>query len=166
MRSVVTIVAMVGLLAACAGSAPDPAEPGPAANPSEAIAACLQEKGWDATAHPDNSVSGEVPIEQRDQYLADEEDCLDQVQPDQPRPPMSEQQAEAYFDGLLEVADCVRGLGYEVAEPPSRQAAVEALQQPIINLGWDPYEQPVRGSSTEEEIDGVYRACPQPPWPS
>lgn len=104
-------------------------------------------------------------MQQEDQYRADYDICVDQVQPDEPRPPMTEEQAETYFDALLEVADCVRGLGYQVAEPPSRQAAVEALQQPIIDLGWDPYEDPVRNAGTEE-IDNVYRACPQPARPS
>lgn len=156
---------MTSLVAGCTGTGPTPAEPDSAANPSEAIATCLREKGWDVTVHPDNSISSEYPEEQDDQFMSDYENCSDQVHPDQPRPPMTEAQAEAYFDALLDVADCVRGLGYRVAEPPSRQAAVEALQQEIIDLGWDPYESAVLGGGTEEEIDDVYRACPQPTRP-
>lgn len=165
MRKVVVVVAVASMIAGCTGEGePSPVE-ATGGNPSVAIAACLQEKGWDVTAHPDNSVSAEIPVQQEDQYRADYDICVDQVQPDEPRPPMTEEQAETYFDALLEVADCVRGLGYQVAEPPSRQAAVEALQQPIIDLGWDPYEDPVRNAGTEE-IDNVYRACPQPARPS
>lgn len=79
---------------------------------------------------------------------------------------MTDEQAEEYFDALLEVAECVRELGYQVADPPSRQAAVEALQQNVIDLGWDPYEDVTLNAGSNDKTDEVYRECPQPPWPS
>lgn len=165
-RGTSLIMVVTALVAACSGSESDPAPPPLATDqPAEAIAACLRERGWEVTAHPDNSVSANYPREQEERYLEDQADCSSQVQPDAV-PPMTEPQAEKYFDGLLEAADCVRDLGFQVAEPPSRQAAVEALQQPVIDLGWDPYEDAVRGAGSQEELDDVYRTCPQPVRPS
>lgn len=111
-------------------------------------------------------MSAAVPEEQADQFEADHDDCVNRVQPDEPPPPMNSEQADAYFDRLLDVAACVRALGYQVEEPPSRQAAVEALQQEVINLGWDPYEHPTRTVGSREELNEVYRECPQPTRPS
>lgn len=48
-------------------------------------------------------------------------------------------------------------------DPPSREAAVEAIMQPIIDLGgWDPFAAPTAAARTQEEINEVYQACPQP----
>src|SRR5690606_7917850 len=131
---------------ATSGCTPQEAETQPqesAANgPSlaEALAACVRDKGWDAEPQRDGSVIYSFPEEQRDQFTADRDACNEELGANEPPPPMNEDDAEAMFDALLETAECVRGLGYPVDEPPSRQAAVEALMQPIINLGWDPYE--------------------------
>ncbi|HIW62414.1 MAG TPA: hypothetical protein H9881_08160 [Candidatus Stackebrandtia excrementipullorum] len=124
------------------------------------MADCLTDKGWNVTAGSDGSLSAETPTEQYEQYESDREDCSAELGYDQPLPVRTAEEAEAYFDALLEAADCVRDLGYTVADPPSRQYAVEQIQQPVIDLGWDPYDA-VRPLS-EETIEEVFTACPEP----
>lgn len=135
------------------------------AQPADLIADCLRELGWDVTTHPDNSMStGGIPDDQRDRFDSDHKQCIQEGGFDQPRPPITEQQASEYFDALLEAGDCVSDLGYLVDDPPSRQAAIEALQQERIDVGWDPYEQVIL--TEPSKLEDVYRECPPPRLPS
>lgn len=167
---VVAIAALVAFVGGCTDSEPDAtSQPTTQAtgNPSEVVAACLQGKGWDVTAHPDNSYSvAGLPQDQVSQYEADEEACRSSAGMDQPQPPMTLRQAEEYYDALVEVADCVRDLGYQVDDPPSRRAAVEALMRPTVDLdGWPYGNDNLRGLSPEE-YDELFAACPEPALPS
>lgn len=78
---------------------------------------------------------------------------------------MTREQAEAYDEQLFEVAECVRRAGYPVGEPPSRQAAVEALMQPIFDLGGWPYGRLEDSGISPSEPDELYATCPLPARP-
>jgi hypothetical protein len=98
-----------------------------------------------------------------DQFDADDQECQELL--DDPPPSLNAQQAEQYFDALLEAAECISDLGYPVSNPPSRGAAIEALTQPIIDLdGW-PYDDALRSAESGAERDEVYVVCPQPDRP-
>lgn len=167
------LTGLLAMLAACtaSGSESEPssgdARPSPT---SEAglMAACLQAKGWDIVVYPDDSygIGDEgIPPEQVDQYFADQDECRNGVGAGQPPPPMTEAQAGKYFDDLVAVAECVRERGYPVGDPPSRQAAIEALMQPTINLGDWPYGPLQNSGITADELNELYAACPLPPRP-
>jgi hypothetical protein len=122
------------------------------------LVSCLIAQGWDVTANPDGSYLAAVPSDQVDRFQAAEAECIEMFRLDEP---VTESQAEAFFDALLDAAECVRELGYHVDDPPSRRSAVEEIQKPIIDLGWDPYEQP-KFTASHEEMNEVYLACPPP----
>jgi hypothetical protein len=122
------------------------------------LVSCLIAQGWDVTANPDGSYLAAVPSDQMDRFQADEAECIEMFRFDEP---VTQTQAETFFDALLDAAECVRELGYHVDDPPSRRFAVEEIQKPIIDLGWDPYEQP-KFTASHEEMNEVYLTCPPP----
>lgn len=169
-RKVLAAGVLLLLATACGGTEPeDPPAPTPSEtqedSPAALIAECLRDKGWEVKVHPDNSYSvGGIPQEQVAQFEADDQTCQE-AGDHEPPPPMTQEQAGAYYEALWEVAECVRGQGYDPGEAPSRQAAVEALMAPIIDLrGW-PYGD-LQGIESAQELDELYAACPQPTRPS
>lgn len=159
--AIVAVVAAAG----CTTGDDEPTETGAGpeemAGPADMVE-CLAGKGWEEVeVKPDGSYIAAVPAEQRSEFEAAERECIAELGLDQPWS-LNEAQAEAYFDALLEAAECVRDMGYDVAEPPSRQAAVEEIMVPPIDLGWDPYEAPVLGAGSGDELDELYAACPRP----
>jgi hypothetical protein len=99
---------------------------------------CLRDRGWETTVHADGSFSTQVPDDQDDVYHADFEDCQEEAGVHLPPLEVTPKYAGAVYDRLLEVAECVRDLGYHVPDPPSRQAFVDALVAYPIPA-WHPY---------------------------
>lgn len=166
MRSPLLITTLVVcVLAGCSGSQQEEASDQATSYPPvreavELLAECMQERGWDVEVLGDGRLSSEWPSEQADQAESDYASCEREAGLDKPRPPRSKGDAEAYFDALLEAAECVRSLGYDVEEPPSREFAVEELQNEVTDLGWDPYT--AVDNISMETIEEVYAACPPP----
>lgn len=99
----------------------------------------MSEKGWDASVEPDNrwSVSG-IPDDQLDREEADSAACEAQFGYDQAPPPITREEAEATYVEMLDVATCVRNLGFPVSDPPSEQTYVDDL---VSNrFPWNPYD--------------------------
>jgi hypothetical protein len=123
---------------------------------------CMRDKGWDTFAVRGGGIGTRgVPDEQMDQYRADEEKCYADLGFGVGQPPtVTRGEAEELYDVLLEVADCVRGLGYSVPEAPSRQAFVEQLiSYPIPE--WHPYDVLYETADTAS-IQQAEAQCPIP----
>lgn len=123
---------------------------------------CMVDRGWALALSGDSPAEGwdiAVPEEQLDVYTSDDAECQAESGLADLGPPMvSSVEAAELYDLLLDVTDCVRGLGLEVEEPPSRQTFVEALVTHPIPI-WHPHE-----------LNGVWRPdleeeCPVPDWP-
>lgn len=166
-RTAVVLAAAL-TLCGCAGSdATDSAEPSvPAPSPvteraqMQAMTACMQERGWDAEFDPiDNGmVVRGVPDEQREQSMADNDECGAEVGLRTTGPPLSEAQLSELYAHQLATADCLRGLGLTVPPAPSEEVFIATYGS---SDGWYPYEA-TSGSSRSESLE--YNAkCPQSP---
>lgn len=177
MRRLISVSVMVALisLSSCSkeGSAP-PSEADVSGGPGisdtdlgvspredyvKLMAECLAAKGWDVSVNADNSMSSEYPVDQESQYMADEEECQNTVGD---LPPVANTQAEAetIWNEMLDAADCVAELNSDWAPdaPPSKESAIEALQQDPIDLGdWGPHM-----NVPPDQIEYSYTACPTP----
>jgi len=122
---------------------------------------CLNDRGWETEILPgSNTYRTVVPPEQMDRYNADIEECQAEIGVDMSPPQVTPQEASKLYDILLEVADCVRGLGYHVPEAPSRQSFVDDLvSYPVPS--WHPYD-PVYESGGSAGIQRVEAECPIP----
>lgn len=161
-----SLVASVIVLAGCAApeseSSPSPSHP--IGEYAQRVAACLQERGWDAVATFDNSVaSGDpkvgIPTDQLSAYQAAEEECATQLGYQEPRIPTSDQIREMY---QLDVAarECMLSLGFDIPEMPSEQVYLETFG---TASGWDIVTK-VPTFPTPEEYERVWTACPPPLW--
>lgn len=122
---------------------------------------CMSDLGWEVEANADGSWStiDGIPAEQNEQFEADAAQCESRYGYDIP-PQVSRNEAERYFEALLEAAECVRSLGFQVPEPPSRQSFVSSIVNGELP-SWNPYERLV-ASASRPEIEGVFEECPQP----
>lgn len=122
---------------------------------------CLRDAGWDAQA--DFEQDGfEIPsftFEQRDALMKAEADCARSVGELPDEPPMSAEEIGEQYDYFVEeLIPCLTERGYQVDDPPSRDAFVEAYYS---NDSWSPYlnVDPV----TEDDWREINRECPQDP---
>ncbi|WP_199042536.1 hypothetical protein [Glycomyces salinus] len=134
----------------------------PASQWPEDMENCLTDLGWDVEIGSDGRISiRQLPNEQVDQYNEDMRQCESQYGYDLPREPISAEQAEEIWDRFLDAATCIENLGYAVEDPPSRESAIEALQQVPIDLGWDPMQQ-VKLTGSDSDLDQAYSECDIP----
>jgi hypothetical protein len=177
-------VAAVVALAGCTTDAPEagaPASPTqPAAAPPAApppfeteyarlvehyirdMVGCLTDLGWEVIDHGDSYESPhDIPDDQFEQYAADVELCEAQFgYDDLPPPYVTRPEAELLYGLLLDVADCIRDLGYDVPDAPSQQAFVEALVTYPIPA-WHPYDSFYEDNDWSA-IGQIERECPTP----
>lgn len=161
-RSHVGILVLIGVtlvMGACTDN-PDLPSPEPSSTDEYGIvmARCLNDKGWDVKPAADGGFETDtVPAEQMEQFQADIEACQGEhgYSNDLVYTP---ERAERYFDASLEAAECLRDLGYEIADPPSRQAFVEALvnDEPPP---WYPHHEAMAAGGLLSELEAE---CPQP----
>lgn len=157
---------VVGSVAMAACSAPEPvneAVPTATGEFGDNMVRCLSAKGWDVRADADDEVHAEaIPEAQIDQYRADRDACMAEFGYDEP-PSITPEVASGYYDKMLALADCLRGLGYPVPDPPSREAFVEELVA-TGGSSWFPYEA-VQDAAFAGDADAFREAdaaCPQP----
>lgn len=158
-------VVIVMALAACTSSEP-PAESADAESaPVESFAInmveCMTNRGWNVHADSaENSWSMDdgIPESQLGQFESDTRSCEEKYGYDQLPPPPSRAEAERIYD-QLQVAECVRELGYPVDDPQSKQSYVEELMASEIP-SWHPYGQVVESMTFESELSEVMEACP------
>lgn len=158
------IVVISAALAACAAE-PTPPEPDVTIAPAEDygvnVQRCMTEFGWKVEVEWDGGVSSEVtPRDQMEKYTADLQKCHKRFGYDRlPEPPTYEEAARLY-DAYLEVADCVRELGFYVPDPPSRNDYAERLASGGI-APWHPYPAPT-GDVSIEDVRRMNEECPAP----
>lgn len=118
---------------------------------------CLTEKGWEVKVGEDGrSYEYSLPSSQRSQFQVDEKDCRHEFGLDV-LPPITQQYAEHAYDVYLRAAECVRGLGHQVSDPPSKQAFVEELMRRRI-ASWHPYDEVMK---SDPNLHGqLERECP------
>jgi hypothetical protein len=125
----------------------------------ELVVACVEEHGFEASSYQGFGVQVEYSgADQGELASRVEGECWEEVAQRFPEPPPLS--LEATYHYLLDVADCLRGLGHEVADAPSLDAYLDqaAAQQPT----WDPYAiLAERGVDTWEIQREV---CPPAPW--
>lgn len=127
------------------------------------MARCMTEKGWNVAANPDGSweTVDSIHVSQEERFEADVEECRDRFGYERGAPTMTQEQAEEFYDALLNAAECLKDLGLTTPEAVSKQASVESL----INGGpplWDPYEHVVGSVESAAELEEVFKECPQP----
>ena len=159
-------LAAFGALIISGCAAPD-AEPAPSLTPGQvegnqrdyesatAVAACLEERGWDVNVTPEGGWGIEVEMDeaQADVYREDFNACLEETGMGDVQ--MDEELANYLYDNHLRVLDCLEGAGYSVEEPPSRAGFVSTLLE-------DPSKAPDPFALVPEadRSDAVF-ACPQ-----
>lgn len=125
----------------------------PEANRSEIVVECLRDAGWNPQIAPDGGIGVGVPLGQEDQYESDSETCWALVH-SPPFDEISAQDREIYYGQLVELRECIIGLGIELPVAPTFQAWVD------MDGAWSPYGD-FRPSAFPERIDGVKTNCPQ-----
>lgn len=141
---------------------PDSTSSGSGQDPSAAVyqanmSRCMSERGWDVVVGTEPGYQVDVPEDQTEQFFADHEACLEFFGFPSGPVQVTPQEASALYVSLLEVADCVRSEGYEVEEPPSERAFVEALVSNPIPI-WHPYY--VVEGMGKSAADELTQACP------
>jgi hypothetical protein len=158
-RIVAVCALMVMAVAACASgeSGGDERPPLPSAQDfAVTMQQCLSDEGWEVEVSWDGGIEFSLPADQTDQFMAAQQVCLERTGYDRPMEYTLEEAASLY-DELLEVADCVRDLGYAVADPPSRQAYAEQLARGE-HATWHPYYG--AGATSPDEVREKWEACP------
>jgi hypothetical protein len=154
LRTLLLVVAVAVTSSGCSADdeSPEPAGPASRSPSAERWAACLRDRGWDVEVSWDGGIYAEYKDEQAEQYRADLEECRLEVGFSKEGEPMTEERAKKFYDKWLVIADCVRDLGFDVDDPPSEQAFVEAMI--AHEFIWDPITHVPAGSH-----ERVARAC-------
>jgi hypothetical protein len=132
------------------------------------VAACLRDKGWDATIGWDggmhvNNPGGTTTMAalQEDTYA-----CWDIYGGPQPFVPPTDTEIRANYDYVAhDLRDCLIGMGFDISEPPSEEEylATYPRTEGIVESGpWTPYDdlpQDLNGHTWRE----VNETCPQAP---
>lgn len=120
---------------------------------------CMDELGWEVTAHPDGGGVGFGGV--ADQAVGMDsamEACTDFLGL-RDMDPFTEDFLTLQYDNNLQIADCLRGMGFAVDDPPSREVYV---QQTIAKrwTAWNVHEHVPDG-----QLGTVQRQCPgRPLW--
>jgi hypothetical protein len=130
------------------------------------IAACLRDKGWDATIEWDGGMSVNVPSGDRSALQADEYACWGVFGGPPSFAPLTEAEIRAlYHYWAHDLRDCLIGMGYTISEPPTEQdfIATYPRTEGIVESGpWSPYSDLPEnlGPHSWREVN---ETCPQAP---
>ncbi len=105
----------------------------------------------------DGFTVGSIPVEQREVFWEADADCQRQAGPRPVAPPPSEEEIAQIYEELLEVADCLRNEGYDIAPAPSLEAFVDTYE----TGPWHPYLS-LPDDLSASEWDRLERVCAQP----
>lgn len=166
-------VAVVVLLTACSAAvAPTPARQDSGAHPDdealtyperiELVVACLSSNGFEASSYEgfgiriDAASDEQLAVAQRI-----EGECWEEVNARFPAPPPLS--VEDQYDYMIEVANCLRELGYTIPEAPTRETYVDSrsADRPPSEF-WDPYAILARQGVDTWALQR--ESCPPYPW--
>jgi hypothetical protein len=107
------------------------------------MVACMEYAGWHVTPGLEDGVEtletrGGVPNGQVASYDRAQDTCTEETGWGGDPPALTEQQAAAEYDALVDAARCLAADGYSVEDPPSRQAYVAAAV--AGRIAWWPYD--------------------------
>lgn len=150
--SLLAAAVLVAAISGCTGDE-DPESSAPTSSPNiDSLAGCLHDRGWDIEVTWDDGIHYSIPAEQRDRFRKDLDECKLTAGYPKEALPMTEERAKKFYDKWLGIAECVRDRGFEVDEPPTEQAFVEALVS--HEFIWDPMTH-----VPAAQWDGMARAC-------
>lgn len=143
-RKLLATIGFAILLTACSGnSSSTPVETAPdyLTYPEriDLVVACVEERGFEASSARGFGVRIEYAGEEQGEVATRVEgECWEDVDERFPAPPPLSHEERYYY--MLDVAECLRNLGYDIPEAPSLEAYVDQMsaEQPSIDL-WDPY---------------------------
>jgi hypothetical protein len=123
---------------------------------AEVMAQCLNESGLNATAESDGGFVTEIPTGQEEAYAIGDYTCHLKF-PVDPRyfAPLNESQLTYLYDYLTgELTDCLETNGYDIEEPPTREAFSNSEGD------WSPYTDLNPPGSLWASLE---KQCPQSP---
>jgi len=103
------------------------------------VVACVEERGFEASSYRGFGVRIEYAGKEQEEIATRAEgECWEEVEQRFPAPPPLSHEERYYY--MLDVAECLRDLGYDIPEAPSLEAYVDQMSadRPSIDL-WDPY---------------------------
>ncbi len=155
--SAVLLLSLVGCSAkpdqAVPPSAPDAQDPN--ADSMLAVGACLEELGWEVTDAANGIVK--VAPEQVDVFNEDFNECSEEVQGGAEVAPMTDTELAEYYPFVVEEAQCLKGLGYDI-EIPSMQVFLDTYQE-------DPYVPRAEAAPfSQSEYQQLEESCPAADW--
>lgn len=125
----------------------------------ELVVACVEEHGFEASSYEGFGVQVVYAGEEQEELVSRiEGECWEEVEQRFPAPPPLSLEETYYY--LLDVADCLRGLGYDIPEAPSLDAYLD--QAAAQTRTWDPY-----GHLSQRGVDTYAlqrEGCPPAPW--
>lgn len=119
------------------------------------VADCIREQGFGAEAQ---GIALIVDAGSSDQVAASERaeaECWDAVEAQYP--PAPESSPAQRYGLLLEQAECLEGLGYQIPDPPGQDAWIEANARNDDDL-WSPVG--ALGGLGREAIERIQTRCP------
>lgn len=157
------LVGMTAVIAGCAGPDPVvPADPIESGAFGEDMVRCLAAKGWTVQVDDNGAVVADgIPDAQMNQFRADRDSCLAAFDYDEFA--VTPDMASSFYDKQLAVAECLRELGYDIPDAPSREAFVEELVATGLS-SWLPYDAVVDAAlaGDPDARREAEAACPQP----
>jgi hypothetical protein len=120
---------------------------------------CLAEDGWDVEVTSDGGIAGGFPRDQSNRFIENHMACIRRFGYDLTPPHLTYEEASELYEALLDVADCMRQLGYHVSEPPSRHAYAERLASGGF-AEWHPHQ--AVGFASPSDRERVAQECPHP----
>lgn len=125
------------------------------------VVACVEERGFQASSYEGFGVTIEAAGDaQLDAASEVEGDCWDVVDARYPPPPPMSTEDNYYY--MVDVAECLRELGYDIPEAPTVEAYVDQMSANTVAGFWDPY---ATLSRQGVDIWQLQREdCPPYPW--
>lgn len=117
---------------------------------------CLADKGYAATISETYLISIDVPEENREGADIALVDCATEILERYPAPTLDPGET---FDYFVLLAECLRIEGYDISDPPSRDAWIDGYLS--SSSVWVPYSQLPRGLPVDE-WNRINTVCPQP----
>ncbi len=156
--AIVTVSVALGFLSGCAAQPPPPVvkEPEPpvvmlGGHTDPVFVQCMLDAGWESHEMANGGVIFGAPEGQGTAFADSERECMNsaKIAPTPVISPLTEEEFRQAYDSTVIVRNCLSGAGFDVADPPSIQAYIEADGE------WTPLAE-----LPPESLLGVEAICP------